>query len=391
MHSTLRPPALGVFRLPWLQWRQGLLVAALLSVLVHGLTFNALHRSVDFKFNERSGTASLSTRVILVASEQDAGVQTALLVKAPPEVQPTPVQAAPKPPSRAPAPAPAQGSANPQLPPPASTAPEESQNIEQKQPLTGIYTAQHATEIIANSAPSNTQTSAAGEGSAAAQPSLAVPLQYPPNRELEYEVRRVQRGQSFSGTGQLSWKHNGSEYELLLESSSLGISVATQRSTGVLDAMGLAPERFSDKRFNRSEQAAHFRRLQGVVQFSNNKPETALLPGMQDRLSVLLQLAGIIGGNPKRYEIVNRINLPVAGVDGAEWWEVSLEKPLDINVPAANMRAIKLVRKPRHEFDQQLELWLAPEMGYLPIRIRQSDEQSSEGNFTEFSLLRRPR
>lgn len=367
--------------MPWTRWRRGLLVAAILSLLAHGLTFNALNQSFDFKFNERNGTASLNTRVIQAASEKEAGVQPQTTVKL--TTQPEKValaQAAPQPARPAPS------DAQPVIPTPL--VPPEKPDLEQNKPVAEDKTMQNATETIAILTP-NSQA-AAGEGSAAAQPSLAVRLQYPPNALLEFEALNVRRGQSTSGNGQLSWKSNGGEYALQIESTVLGLAVLTQKSGGSLDAMGLAPERYSDKRFNRSEQAAHFERSQGLVKFSNNKPDAPLLPGMQDRLSVLLQLAGIIGGDPRRYAIVNRIVLPVAGVDSAEIWEFSLDAAADITVPAANMRAIKLTRKPRNEFDQKLEAWLAPQLGYLPIRIRQSDEQVTDANFTELSLKRLP-
>jgi hypothetical protein len=386
MVGVLNSPASGTFGLPWPQWRRGLFIAVVLSVLAHGLTFNALDQSFDFKFNERSGTASLNTRVIQAASEKEAGAQP----QAPAQPAPKPAkavatQAAPQPAPAAPSAAPP---ANPMPRAQAPSVPSETENLEQNKPVAGENTAQNATETIASITPTAQTTS--DEGAAAAQPSIAVQLQYPPNAVLDYAVQSVRRGQSTSGSGQVSWKIDGSEYELQLESAVLGFVVLTQKSVGTLNSQGLAPERFSDKRLNRSEQAAHFMRAQGIVKFSNNQPDAPLLPGMQDRLSVLLQLAGIIGGDTKRYEIVNRILIPVAGADKSELWEFSLEKPLDITVPAANMRAIKLVRKPRNEFDQKLEIWLSPQLGYLPIRILQADEQNPEGSFTELSLKRLP-
>lgn len=389
MHSS----ATGTFSPPWLQWRRGLYVAAAISLLVHGLSLNVLNQSFDFKFNERNGSSSLNTRVIQAASEQDAGMQSTVLLKPLQQIQAIAPQAESPQPITRPEPSPALSEPPPTTPSPPETPPREAPvDLDQKQVLAGEKIAPNATEtiVISSPIPSPSIASAAGQGSAAAQPSMAVRLQYPPNARLEFEALRVQRGQSTAGSGFLSWKSNGGEYELQIESSVLGLAIFTQQSLGALDTMGLAPERFSDKRINRSEQATHFRRAQGVVQFSNNKPEAPLLPGMQDRLSVLLQLAGIIGGDPGRYEVVNRIAVPVVGLDFAEIWELNLEKALDITVPAANMRAIKLVRKPRNEFDQLLEVWLAPQMGYLPIRIRQSDQLNPEANFTDLSLKRLP-
>jgi len=366
--------------LPWAGtvWRRGAWVDALLSLLLHVWMLNTLNQSFDFKLSQRSGVAPMSTRLILTSGEQE---RQAPADEVPPQ-------------ANAPAAVPAQRI------PSASTEVGMERNTPVSEPVTadifernrssaGIKTASNAIESVANNPPTQNAISA-GSASAAAQQSPALRVVYPREADLEFEVVRVQRGQTSSGPGWLRWKSDGNEYALLLEWGDTSGSILRQQSAGKFDAMGLAPERFSDKRVNRSEQAAHFKRLEGVVVFSNNKPQTPIQAGTQDPLSVLIQLAGILGGDPKRFEIVNVIRVPVAGLDDVQLWEMSLEKPVDINVTAANMRAMKLQRKSRNEFDPRLEIWLAPQLGYLPIRIRQSDEQNPETNFTEFSLKRLP-
>ena len=39
-------------------------------------------------------------------------------------------------------------------------------------------------------------------------------------------------------------------------------------------------------------------------------------------------------------------------------------------LPYGSVPTVKLTRKPRREFDQLIELWFAPELGYLPVRLR---------------------
>jgi hypothetical protein len=175
-----------------------------------------------------------------------------------------------------------------------------------------------------------------------------------------------------------------------LEATALVIFNRTERSEGKLSPQGLAPERYSSTRTGRSEQATHFMPEIGKIKFSNNKPDETLLVGAQDRLSALVQLAGIIGGDPERYKIVNRIQMQVAGLDGAEVWEFNLQGVSDITVPAANMQALKLSRTPRSEFDQRIELWLSPQLGYLPIRIRQSSATTPDQDFYDLVLRRLP-
>jgi Protein of unknown function (DUF3108) len=200
----------------------------------------------------------------------------------------------------------------------------------------------------------------------------------------------MRKGSSSSGSGVMSWNIDGSSYNLSLEASALLIFTQTERSEGKLSPQGLAPERYSSTRTGRSEQATHFLPEQGKIKFSNNKPDEVLLVGAQDRLSALIQLAGIIGGDIERYKIVNRISMQVAGLDSAEIWEFNLQGISDINVPAANMQALKLSRTPRNEYDQRLEIWLSPQLGYLPIRIRQSSATAPDQDFTDLVLRKLP-
>jgi hypothetical protein len=39
-------------------------------------------------------------------------------------------------------------------------------------------------------------------------------------------------------------------------------------------------------------------------------------------------------------------------------------------LPGGLVSALKLSKEPTVEFDQRIEVWLAPELGYLPVRIR---------------------
>jgi len=53
-------------------------------------------------------------------------------------------------------------------------------------------------------------------------------------------------------------------------------------------------------------------------------------------------------------------------------------------LPGGQQLARKLVRNPRQEYDQKVELWLAPALGYLPVRMRITD---SNGDFADQKWL----
>ncbi len=166
---------------------------------------------------------------------------------------------------------------------------------------------------------------------------------------------------------ELLWQPNGEQYKARLEISAFG-QARVQTSRGEITPQGLAPLRFSDK--FRSEVAAHFNRAQGKVTFSANTPDAPLRPGAQDRLSVLVQLAAMLVSAPQSYPRASTITIQTIGPRAADSWQFTVGDTETLTLPGGQQATIKLLRNPREAFDQKVEVWLAPALGYLPARIR---------------------
>jgi Protein of unknown function (DUF3108) len=257
-------------------------------------------------------------------------------------------------------------------------------------PLAHINTAQIAITSRAISTLNPSQDSPTKRLASAPGSPAAHSIRYPSAVTLQFEGGIVSRGHARSATGELRWATDGLNYELSLQAAAGRLLSRTEKSVGSLGAQGLAPTRFSSTRTGRSEQATHFRYEVNRIQFSANKPDEALMAGAQDRVSVLIQLAGMLAGEPERYKTGDRIGLQVAGLDNAQVWEFSLEGSSGIKLPAGELQAVKLRRAHRHEYDQSLEVWLAPDLGYLPVRILQSARATPERDFTDLVLSRMP-
>lgn len=209
---------------------------------------------------------------------------------------------------------------------------------------------------------------------------------FPAAGRFEFNAIQTKGAQTQTAFGTLDWATDGNTYQLQLESKAAIFSVFRQTSVGRLSANGLQPERFSDKRFNRSERATHFQRDKGIISFANNKPNAPLLSGAQDQLSMMLQLSGIVGGNPAQAQAQRSIQLQVASTDEADLWVFSVEGVQTIVLPAGTTTALHLVRAPRKEFDRRVELWLAPSLDYMPVRLKQTEQNGD----TLDLLLRSP-
>ena len=208
---------------------------------------------------------------------------------------------------------------------------------------------------------------------------LASSYTLPGSVRLKYQVSANKF--PFSLNAELLWQQSGDSYEARLEFGAFG-QARVQTSRGQVTSQGLAPLRFSDK--YRSEVAAHFEREKGKVTFSANTPDVPLLGGAQDRLSILVQLAAMIAGDPARFPAATTITLQAVGPRDADTWLFTVGSEETLSLPGGELATLRLVRNPRKEFDQKVELWLAPALGYMPARLRITEQN---GDFIDQKWL----
>jgi hypothetical protein len=190
----------------------------------------------------------------------------------------------------------------------------------------------------------------------------------PDSARLKYKVQGRVKGFDYWASADLLWTQDGTNYEARLEVGAFLLGSRTQTSKGILGSEGLMPTRFGDK--TRNELAAHFQRDKGIISFSANSPEVPLLKGAQDRLSVVLQLSSLLAADPERFPLGTMLTFQTVSQREAEIWQFGVEKTELLNLPYGDVNTLKLHRKPRREFDQNIELWFAPSLGYLPVRMR---------------------
>lgn len=206
-------------------------------------------------------------------------------------------------------------------------------------------------------------------------------VRLPDAYRLQYEVTGEAKHFPYRADAELLWQPSASSYQARLEIVVPFLGSRVQTSMGQVTAEGLAPERFGDK--VKSEVAAHFERNKGIVSFSANTPDVALLPGAQDRLSVLLQLSGLLAGEPKRYTEGSSIAMQTIGPRDADTWHFLVGKVEDLNLPEGLHKARKLSRQPQHDYDLRVDVWLAADLAYLPVQLRLTQPN---GDFVQLQL-----
>jgi Protein of unknown function (DUF3108) len=212
-----------------------------------------------------------------------------------------------------------------------------------------------------------------------------------PPATLQY---RLQRGLAV-GTATLSWRPvDAGGYSLSLTTQAFGVDAISWHSVGQFDAAGLAPDRYSEARRGRELRASNFQKdafqpQGGKLTFSAQATEHPLTPGMQDRLSWMLQLPAVLQANPALAVPGAQITLPVVGTRGAPEPWVFVVQPAD-EPTASPTGTVYLLREPRRPYDLRVHVWLDPQRHYLPVRMQLLVQATGEGNTFELESTRFP-
>jgi len=194
------------------------------------------------------------------------------------------------------------------------------------------------------------------------------PTRMPAAATLHYDLLRG----VLAGQARLDWQPAAQGYEARVEGLLFGMPVVAWHSQGGFDSNGIAPERFTDRRRSRDLRAANFLREAGRITFSGPPVEFPLLPGSQDRLSWMVQLAAIVEADPALRTPGTRITMFVAGARGdADLWTFTVRAVEPVDVVGATLPAtVALEREPRKPYDTQVHVWLDPARQHLPARLR---------------------
>ncbi len=205
-------------------------------------------------------------------------------------------------------------------------------------------------------------------------PPVEAPVQAPEAPALRlagpaaWQYRLRQGGQD--GEAQLDWQpQDDGRYSLRLTRRVGERTLPAMESLGHLGSGGLAPERFALQRGGQDRQAINFDAEERRVSFSASPAQLDLPEGTQDRLSWWLQLAALVQAAPAPG---GRWRVWVAGLRG-ELREWTFEA---VDAAPGDAGTLHLRRLPLGERDPGVELWLDPNRGYWPVRLRQGDPET---------------
>ena len=203
-----------------------------------------------------------------------------------------------------------------------------------------------------------------------------VTWQAPPNAVLPFAVSGVAKGFHFKAQAQLRWQVQAGRYEAAQEVQMPLLGGRRQVSTGQLTAQGLQPEVFMDRA--RKEYSVSFDAASGQITFSRGSPAAPWQALTQDRVSVFFQVAGMLAASPQDYPQGTRIAVQAASNKSVKPWVFVVDRQENLQLPAGGIKALKLLHLDADNAQagahaSHSALWVAPQWGYLPVRIRMQE------------------
>ena len=207
------------------------------------------------------------------------------------------------------------------------------------------------------------------------QASPEAPFDWPPSTRLTYTLSGNYRG-PVAGKATVEWLRSGSRYQVFMDVA-VGPPFApliSRRvsSEGEITAEGLLPRRYDEE--TRALLRAPRRQTIWLdadrVRLPNGR-ELPRPPGVQDSASQFVQLTWLFTTQPQSLQPGRSFELPLALPRQVEPWIYDVVGIETLATPAGPVPAMHV--KPRREArpggDLAAEMWVAPSLQYLPVRI----------------------
>src|SRR5258706_10136118 len=216
----------------------------------------------------------------------------------------------------------------------------------------------------------------AASGTQAAQASHGLKFSVPPSGDLQYDT-------FYNGVrnqpGTIHWTSDGKTYEMIVSVPLPFVGTFSYSSHGHVDAFGLAPDQYIEKRGRRAEDVTIFNRAAKQIGFTRTPATLAMPDGAQDRFSMVMQLASLVRGDPDAYKPGVTREFYVADSDSGEIWPIETIGDETVRIPGAFVDARHFMRLPRREGDRRrIDVWLAPSLGWIPARLVQTEPNGTQ-------------
>ena len=214
--------------------------------------------------------------------------------------------------------------------------------------------------------------------------SAALAFEWPPSTRLTYVLTGNYRGE-LHGNARVQWVRQGPRYQVHLDIT-IGPSFAPlisrhMTSDGELGEQGLVPQRYDEATRVAFQQPRHATVLFApeLVTLANGTAQ-APLPGVQDTASQFVQLTRLFTTQPELLRAGTTVTMPLALPRRMGRWVYDVLGQERLTTPVGELDTFHLkprLSEQRSGNELSAELWFAPTLQYLPVRIRiQQDSET---------------
>lgn len=240
-----------------------------------------------------------------------------------------------------------------------------------------------STQVAENNQPSETKN----------EPVKGPTFEWPKATKVSYSVKGYYRG-PVTGSGSVEWLRTGSKYQVHLDFRAGAVFSNTSSSEGLI-----TPDGLYSKRNESSTTVLFSTKLVSIdlgddeITLSNGN-KVPRPTGVQDLISNVIQLAYEYTLTPSLLEVGKSIEKQIVTKDRVAKYKFTVIKEDLINSPMGPLKTFHVKPAIAVEDDRprlDLDVWFAPELQYLPVRIIALRETGPKANHFSATLeMERP-
>jgi len=226
---------------------------------------------------------------------------------------------------------------------------------------------------VAASAPAATEAVAAPPRAAASEPAAASQGRdldgWPVDTRLNYRLGGLFRNGELHGSARVQWQRQDQRYQTRVDIDITLLVSLAMTSQGEVTPLGLKPEAYEELRRSGPRSA---RMGEDTIVLSDGR-KVPKPQGVQDTASQFVELSHRFSSGQERLEVGRSVTFWMARPGGVDLWTYDIVGRDMLKTPAfGEVEAFHL--KPRNITNPRgniaAEMWFAPSLQYLPVRIR---------------------
>ncbi len=214
--------------------------------------------------------------------------------------------------------------------------------------------------------PTPTVPAPTATATASPSPSPATLDSWPGDTRLSYRVGGYFRGE-LHGDARVQWQRQGDRYQTRIDID-LGPVSVVMTSQGQVTEQGLAPSAYEETRVGK-RRSAQLQERQVTLSDGSQVPRP---DGVQDTASQFVELSHRFASGQLPLEVGRSVSLWLARPGGVDYWTYDVVKKEVLQTPQLGaVEAFHLKPRPLANARGNItaEMWFAPSLQYLPVRI----------------------